>query len=89
MPATRQVFPAQLAAATKINETLLEGLQPWQPKKIYYFSDAENQDQFKDTGPTYITTEISPTHNLPYWRLAMDCVFISYDAVSGLHRRTQ
>jgi len=66
------VFPAQLAAATKINETLLEGLQPWQPKKIYYFSDAENQDQFKDSGPTYITTEISPTHNLPYWRLAMD-----------------
>jgi len=66
------VFPAQLAAATKINETLLEGLQPWQPKKIYYFSDAENQDQFKDSGPSYITTEISPTHNLPYWRLAMD-----------------
>ncbi len=65
-------FPAQLAAATKINETLLEGLQPWQPKKIYYFSDAENQDQFKDTGPTYTTTEISPTRNLPYWRLAMD-----------------
>jgi LmbE family N-acetylglucosaminyl deacetylase len=66
------VFPAQLAAATKINETLLEGLQPWQPKKIYFFSDAENQDQFKNSGPSYITTEISPTHNLPYWRLAMD-----------------
>jgi len=66
------IFPAQLAAATKVNETWLEGLQPWQPKKIYYFSDAENQDQFKDSGPTYITTEISPTRNLPYWRLAMD-----------------
>ncbi len=66
------VFPAQLAAATKINETLLEGLQPWQPKKIYFFSDAQEQDQFKDSGPSYITTEISPTRNLPYWRLAMD-----------------
>jgi LmbE family N-acetylglucosaminyl deacetylase len=66
------VFPAQLAGAVKINELLLEGLQPWQPKKIYYFSDAQEQDPFKDTGPTYITTEISPVHNQPYWRLAMD-----------------
>jgi LmbE family N-acetylglucosaminyl deacetylase len=65
------VFPAQLAAATKINETLLEGLRPWQPKKIYYFSDAQEQGPFKGSGPSYITTEISPTHNLPYWRLAM------------------
>jgi len=65
------VFPAQLAAATKINETLLEGLQPWQPKKIYYFSDAQD-GPFKDTGPTYTTTDISPTHNLPYWQMAMN-----------------
>ena len=65
------IFPAQLAAATKINELLLEGLQPWQPKKIYYFSDAQG-DPFKDSGPTYITTEVSPSHNLPYWQLAMN-----------------
>jgi len=66
------LFPAQLATPTKVNETLLEGLQPWQPKKIYYFSDAEEQDQFKKSGPTYTTTDISPAHNLPYWRVAMD-----------------
>src|SRR5271156_6771998 len=65
------VFPAQLAAAVKINELLLEGLQPWQPKKIYYFSDAQD-GPFKDLGPTYTTTEISPTHNLPYWQMAMN-----------------
>jgi LmbE family N-acetylglucosaminyl deacetylase len=65
------VFPAQLAAATKINETLLEGLRPWQPKKIYYFSDAED-GPFKATGPTYTTSDISPRHNLPYWQMAMD-----------------
>jgi LmbE family N-acetylglucosaminyl deacetylase len=59
------LFPAQLATPTKVNETLLEGLQPWQPKKIYYFSDAEEQDQFKKSGPTYTTTDISPAHNLP------------------------
>jgi LmbE family N-acetylglucosaminyl deacetylase len=65
------VFPAQLAAATKVNETLLEGLRPWQPKKIYYFSDAEN-GPFKATGPTYTTTDISPSHHLPYWQMAME-----------------
>ncbi len=65
------IFPAQLAAAVKVNELSLEGLQPWQPKKIYYFSDAQD-GPFKDRGPTYATTEISPTHNLPYWRLAME-----------------
>ena len=65
------IFPAQLAAAVKVNELLLEGLQPWQAKKIYYFSDAQD-DPFKDSGPTYITTEISPSHNLPYWQMAMN-----------------
>jgi LmbE family N-acetylglucosaminyl deacetylase len=85
------VFPAQLAAATKINETLLEGLQPWQPKKIYYFSDAQD-GPFKDTGPTYTTTEISPTHNLPYWQMAMNAFsfhltqYRSY--IEGLARKT-
>ncbi|HLW86873.1 MAG TPA: PIG-L family deacetylase [Terriglobales bacterium] len=86
------VFPAQLAAATKINETLLEGLQPWQPKKIYYFSDAQEQDQFKGSGPTYTTTEISPAHNLPYWRLAMDAFSFHMtqyrDYIEGLSKKT-
>ncbi len=67
---TRQFFPHSLPLPTKINETLLEGLRPWQPKKIYYFSDAEQP--FKDSGPSYTTTGISPSHNLPYWRLAME-----------------
>jgi LmbE family N-acetylglucosaminyl deacetylase len=66
------VFPAQLAAPVRVNETLLEGLRPWQPKKIYYFSDAQEQDQFKNTGPEYPTTGISPTRKIPYWRIAME-----------------
>jgi LmbE family N-acetylglucosaminyl deacetylase len=85
------IFPAQLAAATKINETLLEGLRPWQPKKIYYFSDAQEQDQFKDSGPTYVTTEISPIRNLPYWRLAMDAFSFHLtqyrDYIEGLNKK--
>jgi LmbE family N-acetylglucosaminyl deacetylase len=66
------VFPAQLAAAVRVNETLLEGLRPWQPKKIYYYSDAQEQEQFKNTGPQYAMSGISPGRQLPYWRIAMD-----------------
>jgi LmbE family N-acetylglucosaminyl deacetylase len=65
------VFPAQLAAPVRVNETLFEGLRPWQPKKIYYFSDAQEQDQFKKTGPEYPTTGISPSRKVLYWQIAM------------------
>jgi LmbE family N-acetylglucosaminyl deacetylase len=66
------VFPAQLAAPVRVNETLLEGLRPWQPKKIYYFSDAQEQEQFKNSGPAYPVTGISPVRKLPYWRIALE-----------------
>jgi hypothetical protein len=66
------VFPAQLAAPVHTNETLLEGLRPWQAKKIYYFSDAQEQEQFKNSGPEYPITGISPARKLPYWRIAVD-----------------
>ncbi len=86
------IFPAQLAAAVKVNETLLEGLQPWQPKKIYYFSDAQEQDPFKDSGPVYVTTGISPGRNLPYWRLAMDAFSFHLtqyrNYIEGLSKKT-
>src|SRR6267378_5836734 len=65
-------FPAQLAGPTKVNETLLDGLQPWQVKKLYYFPDSSDDTIFKNTGPTYPTTGISPTRKLPYWRIAME-----------------
>jgi LmbE family N-acetylglucosaminyl deacetylase len=66
------VFPAQLASPVRVNETLLEGLRPWQPKKIYYFSDAQTQEQFKNSGPEYPVTGISPVRKLPYWRIALE-----------------
>jgi len=66
------VFPAQLAQPRKVNETLLEGLSLWQPQKIYFFSDASDDKQFKGKGPEYPTTAISPTRHLPYWRVAME-----------------
>jgi LmbE family N-acetylglucosaminyl deacetylase len=66
------VFPAQLAAPVRVNETLLDGLRPWQPKKLYYFSDAQEQEQFKHSGPEYPVTGISPVRKLPYWLIALE-----------------
>jgi len=67
------VFPAQLAAPVHVNETLLEGLRPWQPKKIYYFSDAQESNPFKGSGPLLSVSEISPTRKVPYGLIAMQC----------------
>lgn len=66
------VFPAQLAAPRHVNETLLEGLTPWQPQKLYFVPDAADDKLFKGKGPEYPTSAISPTRHLPYWRIAMD-----------------
>jgi LmbE family N-acetylglucosaminyl deacetylase len=66
------VFPSQLAQPRKVNETLLEGLQPWQPQKIYFFSDASDDKLIKGKGPQYPTTAISPSRHIPYWRVSMD-----------------
>lgn len=65
-------FPAQVAGASKRLEPYLENLTPWQPKKIYYFSDASNDKQFMGKGPSYSIREISPSQKKPYWRIALD-----------------
>ena len=66
------VFPSQLAQPRKVNETLLEGLQPWQPQKIYFYSDAGDDKYIKGKGPQYPTTAMSPSRHIPYWRVSMD-----------------
>lgn len=65
-------FPAQLAGASRRLEIYLENLTPWQPKKLYFFSDADDQKQFSGSGPAYSIREISPSQKKPYWRLALD-----------------
>src|ERR1700726_1936096 len=62
------VFPSQVAAPLRRLEPYLEGLQPWQPKKIYYFPDAEREDIFKGKGPEYSVKEISKSSKKAYWR---------------------
>ena len=65
-------FPAQVAGASKRLEPYLENLTPWQPKKIYFFSDASDEKQFAGTGPAYSVREISRSQRKPYWRIALD-----------------
>jgi LmbE family N-acetylglucosaminyl deacetylase len=65
-------FPEQLAGPTKRLEPLLENMRPWQPKKIYYFPDADREDIFRGKGAEYSVKEISKSSKLPYWRMALD-----------------
>src|SRR5215471_3612866 len=65
-------FPAQVAGASKRLETYLENLTPWQPKKIYYFADANDDKQFAGKGPAYSVREVSRSQKKPYWRMAID-----------------
>jgi len=65
-------FPEQLAGPTKRLEPFLENLRPWQPKKMYYFPDADREDIFRGKGPEYSVKEISTSSKQPYWRMALD-----------------
>jgi hypothetical protein len=65
-------FPEQLAGPTKRLEALLDNLRPWQPKKIYYFPDADKEDIFGGFGPEYSVKDISKSTKQPYWRTALD-----------------
>ena len=64
------VFPEQVTPPREridINN-LTEGLHAWQPKKIYYFSDASHP--MTGAGPKFDISGISPTRKLPYYQLA-------------------
>ncbi|MBV9480924.1 MAG: PIG-L family deacetylase [Acidobacteria bacterium] len=49
-----------------------EGLRPWQPKKIYYVTDAIHLEFLKGKGPEYLTNDISPSRKVPYSRVAAE-----------------
>jgi LmbE family N-acetylglucosaminyl deacetylase len=49
-----------------------EGLRPWQPKKIYYFSDTTHFDFFQGKGPEFATNSVSPSRKMPYSRVAAE-----------------
>lgn len=73
-------FPEQIAPPR--NRTgignLTEGLRPWQPQKIYYFSDTSHPETLKGAGPQYSITEISPSQHKAYNQI------VAEEAVSHL-----
>jgi hypothetical protein len=66
------VFPEQLAAPKRRLEPYLENLRAWQPKKLYFFPDGEDDAMFRGKGPEYSVTELSKTAKKAYWRLAIE-----------------
>jgi LmbE family N-acetylglucosaminyl deacetylase len=65
-------FPSQVAVPLRRLEPYLENLRPWQPKKIYYFPDADREDIFRGKGPEYSVKEISKSSKKAYWRASLD-----------------
>ncbi|MFN7994394.1 MAG: PIG-L family deacetylase [Bryobacteraceae bacterium] len=76
-------FPEQIAGPRDRQNigNLTEGLHPWQPKKLYYFSDASHTDFLQGKGPHYTTNDVSPSRKLPYYRLAAE--EMSYHLTQG------
>ena len=63
---------------------LTEGLRPWQPQKLYYFSDAAHVDFLEGQGPRYSATAVSPAKNVSYAHLsAEECAFHLTQSDSG------
>jgi LmbE family N-acetylglucosaminyl deacetylase len=65
-------FPEQVAAPEDRlwYGNLMEGLRAWQPKKLYYYTDASHLDFVKGKGPEYSMTAMSPSQHVSYARLA-------------------
>jgi LmbE family N-acetylglucosaminyl deacetylase len=66
------VFPAQVVPPREHNDinNITEGLSPWQPQKIYYFSDASHP--VVGPGPHFDINAVSPARHVPYYRLAAE-----------------
>jgi LmbE family N-acetylglucosaminyl deacetylase len=84
-------FAEQLAAPKNRFDigNLTEGLHPWQPQKLYYFSDTAHPDTIKGKGPAYSSTDISKSHDFSYARLAAEeCAFHLTQGDSGQLAKT-
>lgn len=69
----RTVFAEQVSPATNPdkNTNLTEGLNPWQPQKLYYFYNPTH-DIFTGQGPQYASADISPSRHLSYANLTAE-----------------
>lgn len=66
------VFPTQIIFPREPKDinNIGEGLQPWQPKKLYFFSDREKG--ITATGPKFNISEISPSKKTSYVKITAD-----------------
>jgi LmbE family N-acetylglucosaminyl deacetylase len=71
-------FPSQVTAPIRQFENALDGLTPWTPKKLYYFSDAFDTQFFAGHGPQYSGKEISPSRKVSYLQLAVESAAAYY-----------
>jgi LmbE family N-acetylglucosaminyl deacetylase len=83
LAANPTVFPSQLAGETKHYELYLSSLAPWQVRKIYYGSDADDNKQFDGKGPAYSVKEISKSLKKPYWRAGLEAALPHQTQFSG------
>jgi LmbE family N-acetylglucosaminyl deacetylase len=65
------VFPAQLAQKRNDGDINKYELQPWQSKKIYYFTDGVSS-QLAKSGPAYSILEVSPARGRSYLSFAAE-----------------
>ncbi|MBS1806019.1 MAG: PIG-L family deacetylase [Acidobacteria bacterium] len=83
-------FPEQLSPAKNRTgmSNLTDGLLPWQPQKLYFFTDAyevftpywfdaKKQSSFRKnlgdgTGPSFAVTEMSPSRHMTYAQIEAD-----------------
>lgn len=85
------VFAWQLAAPIREYENALEGLRPWQAKKLYYFSDAFDTGFFQQRGPEYSGREISESRKMSYLQLATQSAapYYTQSPDANLNRRIE
>jgi LmbE family N-acetylglucosaminyl deacetylase len=79
------VFASQVAGPLRRLEPFLENLRPWQPKKIFYFPDADREDIFRGKGPEYSVKEISKSSKKAYWRASLDTYLLHETQAKEFH----
>jgi len=65
-------FPEQVTPASEPGENAnhLGGLRPWQPQKLYFFSNATENEFLDGRGPSYDATDVSPRRHMSYGEIA-------------------
>jgi LmbE family N-acetylglucosaminyl deacetylase len=64
-------YPAQLSLPRNDADVFKNGLEPWQPKKLYFFTDASTVET-TGRGPSYRLSDVSAARGRTYLKLALE-----------------